>query len=59
MATEMTRYTVSLDEDTFKAVDDFRFDNRFNTRTDATIALIRLGLKAAAEEKECTKQENM
>ena len=45
MATNKPRYTVSVDDEMFKAIEDFRFENRFQTRSEATVELIRLGLE--------------
>lgn len=46
MATTRPRYTVSVDKDLFEQIENFRFENRYNTRSDATVELIRLGLEA-------------
>ena len=46
MATDTPRYTVSVDNDLFQKIEDFRFERRFQTRSEATVELIRLGLKA-------------
>lgn len=46
MATDRARYTVSLDDELFNRVEDFRFEHRFQTRSEATVELIRLGLEA-------------
>lgn len=51
MATDKPRYTVSVDNELFKKIEDFRFENRFQTRSEATVELIRLGLKQIEEEK--------
>ncbi len=42
-----TRKPVSLPPELAKAVDDYRFANRFKTESDAIRELIELGLKAA------------
>jgi len=39
------RYTVSVDKEMFQQIEDFRFENRFQTRAEATVELIRLGLE--------------
>jgi Arc/MetJ-type ribon-helix-helix transcriptional regulator len=44
------RKIVSLPPDLEKAVDDFRFENRFPTESEAIRHLIELGLKAAKAE---------
>jgi len=46
MATNRARFTVSVDDDMFQQIEDFRFDRRFSTRSEATVELIRLGLEA-------------
>lgn len=56
MATNRPRYTVSVDEALFKQIDDFRFENRFNTRSQATVELIRRGLEVVQREKEQAKR---
>ena len=45
MATDKHRYTVSVDDELFQKIEDFRFDHRFQTRAEATTELIRLGLE--------------
>lgn len=44
MPTEKPRYTIVVDHDLLKRIDDFRFQNRYPSRTAATLDLIRLGL---------------
>ncbi len=46
MATDRPRYTVSVDPELFQRIEDFRFERRFQTRSEATVELIRLGLEA-------------
>lgn len=57
MATNKPRYTVSVDNDMFNEIENFRFENRFQTRSEATVELIRLGLEQLKKEREYTKQE--
>lgn len=45
MATDKPRYTVSVDKELFQQIEDFRFEHRFQTRSEATVELIRLGLQ--------------
>ena len=54
MATNRPRYTVSVDDEMFKEIENFRFERRFNTRSEATVELIRLGLEAIKKEEEST-----
>lgn len=56
MATEKPRYTVSVDNDMFQQIEDFRFERRFQTRSEATVELIRLGLEALKKEQAEEKQ---
>ena len=55
MPTEKPRYTVIVDEELLKEIDDFRFENRYPIRSAATLALIRLGMKALKKEQEQKK----
>lgn len=45
MPTEKPRFTVIVDEELLKRIDDFRFENRYPSRSAATLELIRLGLE--------------
>lgn len=55
MATEKPRYTITVDEELLKKIDDFRFENRYQSRTAATIDLIKLGVETF--EKNQSKEE--
>jgi len=57
MATDRARYTVSVDDDMFKQIEDFRFENRYQTRSEATVELIRLGLEVIEKQKKEEKSE--
>lgn len=57
MATERSRYTVSVDSEMFQQIEDFRFENRFQTRSEATVELIRLGLEALKREQARKEEE--
>lgn len=46
MATKKSRYMISVDNDMFNEIEDFRYEKRFPTRSEATTELIRLGLEA-------------
>ena len=63
MATDRPRYTVSVDNELFQQIEDFRFERRFQTRSEATVELIRLGLeqlkKEEAAAKEAREDENL
>jgi len=49
---QKARYTVSVSYDMFDQIEDFRFKNRYQTRSEATVELIRLGLERLKEEAE-------
>jgi len=51
MPTEKPRYTITLDKELLKEIDDFRFENRFPNRTQATLELIRIGMETLEKEK--------
>lgn len=51
MTTNKQRYTVSVDNELFQQIEDFRFENRYQTRSEATVELIRLGLKSLIKEQ--------
>ena len=51
MATDRPRFSITVDDELFKQIEDFRFNNRFQNRNDAMIALVRLGLQAAEKEE--------
>ena len=57
MATKRPRYMISVDDEMFKEIEDFRFENRFPTRSEATAELIRLGLEAIRKEAEERREE--
>lgn len=50
MPTEKPRYTVIVDDELLKKIDDFRFDNRYPSRSAATLDLIRIGMEALQKE---------
>ena len=52
MPTEKPRYTVIVDDELLKKIDDFRFENRYPSRSAATLELIRLGMEALKKEQE-------
>lgn len=56
MATEKPRYSITLDDDMFKEIEDFRFEQRYPNHNQATIELIRLGLEAMKKQKKAQKK---
>ena len=57
MATDKPRYSITVDDELFQQIEDFRFNNRFQTRNQATLELIRLGLESLKNEKEDSTKE--
>lgn len=51
MATKKPRYMISVDDNMFAEIEDFRYEKRFPTRSEATAELIRLGLEAIKKER--------
>ena len=51
MPTDKPRYSITVDEELLKRIDDFRFENRYPNRTQATVDLIRLGVEAYARKE--------
>ena len=52
MAIEKTRYTIIVDEELLEKIEDFRFENRYPSRSAATIDLIRLGIETLEKKQE-------
>ena len=51
MPTEKPRYTVTVDDELLKRIDDFRFENRYPSRSAATLELIKLGMEQLEKEQ--------
>jgi metal-responsive CopG/Arc/MetJ family transcriptional regulator len=45
MPTERPRYTIIVNDELLKKIDDFRFENRYPSRSAATLELIKLGIE--------------
>lgn len=58
MPTEKPRYTVIVDQELLRRIDDFRFENRYPSRSAATQELIRRGLEQLEKEKEKEEQKH-
>jgi len=52
MPTEKPKIIFVADEDLFKRIDDFRFENRMNTRSEAIRRLLDEALKKYEKSKE-------
>lgn len=51
MPTNKPRYSVVIDDETLKKVDDHWYNNRFKSRSQATVDLIKKGLEALEKEQ--------
>ena len=58
MPTEKPRYTVIVDEELLKEIDDFRFENRYPSRSAATLELIRLGMDALKKQQKQAQKKS-
>ena len=58
MATEKPRFCITVDNDLMKEIDDFRFNNRYSSRSKATIELIRLGLAALKDKTDDSSKDD-
>ena len=59
MPTEKPRYTIIVDEELLKKIDDFRFENRYPSRSAATLDLIRLGMESLKKEQQGKSDKNL
>ena len=57
MATERPRFTITVSEEMLRQIDDFRFTNRYSTRTTAVNELLRLGLEAYEKQQSQAAQK--
>ena len=46
---------ISVDDEMFNAIEDFRFERRFPTRSEATAELIRIGLEQLKKDMDAKK----
>ena len=59
MATDKPRYTVSVDNEMFQEIENFRFEHRYQTRSEATVELIRRGLESLKREQQQAQKEDI
>ena len=59
MATDKPRYTVSVDNEMFQEIENFRFENRYQTRSEAMVELIRRGLESLKKEQQQAQKEDI
>ena len=51
MSTDKPRFTITIDEELFKRLEDYRFENRCQNRTKTVVELIRQSLDAYDKRK--------
>lgn len=51
MPTEKPRITVVVDDDMLRDIEDFRFENRYPSRSAAMVELIHLGIEQIKKER--------
>ncbi|WP_179123094.1 hypothetical protein [Ferroacidibacillus organovorans] len=52
MATDKPRYSITVEEELLKQIEDYRYENRIPTRAEASVRLIRIALESLSREKE-------
>jgi len=57
MPTTKHRFTITVDDDVYKFIEDYRFEHRCETKTEATTELIRIGLQALLEREAQEKED--
>lgn len=55
MPTQKPQFTIVVDEESLKEIEDYRFEKRFPNRSKAINDLIKKGLEAVKEEEEQEK----
>ena len=50
MPTDKPRFSMTVDTETLELIDNFRYENRYPTRSEAIIALVKLGLEVVAND---------
>ncbi len=56
MSTDKPRYSITVDDELLQKIDDFRFEKRYQSRSSATVDLIRLGIEALEKKPISQKQ---
>lgn len=56
MPTEKPRFTLIMDEKLLELIDDYRFENRYPSRSAAAIDLICMGLEQVGKKLEPEKE---
>ena len=57
MPKDRTKKLITFDNDLIEQIDDYRFDNRLDSRSEAVRQLIKAGLKKKASKKKGSKKK--
>jgi len=57
MVTKRPRYMISVDDELFEKIENYRYEKRFPTRSEATAELIRIGMESLLKEEKDAKKE--
>ena len=57
MPTEKPRFTLIMEEKLLELIDDFRFENRYPSRSAAAIDLLRMGLEQVGKKPDTGKEK--
>ena len=59
MPTEKPRFTITVTDEMLKEIDDFRYENRYPTRTRAVNELFRIGIETLKKQTEEEAKKNV
>lgn len=57
MPTDLPHFSITLDEDTYRAVEEFRYRNMYPNRNMAISVLIRAGLEQLKDQADATPKK--
>ena len=57
MPTDKPRFTITLDDELFNAIEDFQFNNRYPNKNMAINALLEAGIKALKDQHDTTPKK--
>lgn len=58
MPTDKPRFTITMDDDLYRRIEDFKFKHRYKNQTQAVLALIDMGI-ASLETKASVERESI
>jgi metal-responsive CopG/Arc/MetJ family transcriptional regulator len=57
LPTNKPRYTITVNDAMLGKIDDFRFENRYASRSAATLELIRMGIESVKKKQEESEKD--